>query len=56
MKSLKDFVAVETEIEQEYPCDHISNAATRKAMADTDKGKGLVRCKNAKDLFKKLGI
>lgn len=34
----------------------IPNKETRKAMEDTDKGKGIVRCKDTKDMFEKLGI
>lgn len=34
----------------------IPNARTRKVLAATDAGKGLVRAKNTKDLFAKLGI
>ena len=34
----------------------IPNKATLKAFEETDKGKNLVRYKNAKDMFKKLGI
>ena len=41
---------------QECPYDHTPNAKTKKVMRETDKGKSLVRSKNAKDLFKKLGI
>lgn len=32
------------------------NAVTRKTFQDTDKGKNLIKCKNADDMFKKLGI
>ncbi len=54
---LVDFINAQIEQEsRECPYDHIPNAETRKAMENTDKGKGLVRCKDAKDLFKKLGI
>jgi len=34
----------------------IPNEVTLKTFADTDKGKNLVRHKNAKDMFKKLKI
>jgi DNA-damage-inducible protein J len=34
----------------------IPNDLTRRVMADADAGKGLVRAKNAEDLFRKLGI
>jgi DNA-damage-inducible protein J len=34
----------------------IPNKVTLKTLKDTDTGKNLVRCKNAKDMFKKLGI
>ena len=34
----------------------LPNARTRKVFAATDAGKGLVRAKNAKDLFAKLGV
>ena len=32
------------------------NAATRRTFAATDRGKGLTRCKDAGELFQKLGI
>ena len=32
------------------------NSVTRKAFQDTDNGKNLIKCKNADDMFKKLGI
>jgi antitoxin component of RelBE/YafQ-DinJ toxin-antitoxin module len=38
------------------PYSHIPNKKTVKAIKDAQKGKGLVKAKNAKDLFKKLGI
>lgn len=34
----------------------IPNELTQQTMADTDAGRHLVRAKDAKDLFKKLGI
>lgn len=34
----------------------VPNAVTRQALEETDKGIGLVECKDADDLFKKLGI
>ncbi len=34
----------------------IPNAQTLKAMEDVDKKKGVVKSKNAKEMFKKLGI
>ncbi len=34
----------------------IPNAETRKVIDDAEKGKGLVKCKNAKEMFKKLGM
>ena len=34
----------------------IPNKTTLKAMNDADKGKNLVECKDAEDMFKKLGI
>jgi len=34
----------------------IPNATTRKVFEETDKGIGLVRCRDAADMFKKLGI
>jgi antitoxin component of RelBE/YafQ-DinJ toxin-antitoxin module len=52
-----DYIKEQIEHEgKECPYDHTPNAQTRKAMKETDKGKGLVRAKDAKDLFKKLGI
>ncbi len=40
----------------ECPHDHTPNAALRKRIEDTEKGKGLVRYKNIKEMRKKLGI
>ncbi len=34
----------------------IPNAATRKTLDATDRGEGLTLCKDADDMFKKLGI
>jgi len=34
----------------------IPNETTRKTMEDTDAGQNLVLCKDADDMFKKLGI
>ena len=34
----------------------IPNKVTEQTFKDTDEGKNLVHCKNAKDMFKKLGI
>lgn len=34
----------------------IPNKTTRKTFEDTDKKRNLIRCKDAKDMFKKLGI
>lgn len=34
----------------------IPNKMTLKAMNDADEGKNLVECKDAEDMFKKLGI
>jgi DNA-damage-inducible protein J len=34
----------------------LPNAKTRKTFAATDAGKGVVRAKNAGDLFRKLGV
>ena len=34
----------------------IPNQLTRKTMRATDQGRGLVRARNAEDLFKKLGV
>ncbi len=34
----------------------IPNAMTRRTFAATDKGEGLTRCKDADDMFQKLGI
>jgi len=34
----------------------IPNKETLKTFKDTDEGKNLVHCKDAKDMFKKLGI
>jgi len=43
--------------EQEWPLElKIPNAKTRKALEETDKGVGLRKCKNMRELFKKLRI
>ena len=43
--------------EHRWPIElKIPNAATLKALKETDKGIGLIKCKNAKDMFKKLEI
>ena len=43
--------------EHEWPIAlKIPNAETRKALEETDKHIGLVKCKNIDDLFAKLGI
>ena len=34
----------------------VPNSVTLKTFKDTDAGKNLVRCKNSKDMFEKLGI
>jgi len=34
----------------------IPNDVTLKAFKDSEEGKGLVRCKDADDMFKKLGV
>ncbi|NOZ23987.1 MAG: type II toxin-antitoxin system RelB/DinJ family antitoxin [Planctomycetes bacterium] len=34
----------------------IPNATTRKTFEDTDAGKNLVLCKDADDMFKRLGV
>jgi DNA-damage-inducible protein J len=43
--------------EHEWPTPlKIPNEETRKAFEETDKGIGLIKCKDANDMFKKLGI
>ncbi len=42
--------------EKECPHDHTPNAKTLKALENIEKGKNLVKCKDVKDLLKKLGI
>jgi len=43
--------------DHEWPIElKIPNAETRKALEETDKGIGLVECKDIEDLFGKLGI
>jgi metal-responsive CopG/Arc/MetJ family transcriptional regulator len=42
--------------EEECTETHIPNAKTRKALENIKKGKNLVRCKDVKDLLKKLGL
>lgn len=34
----------------------VPNKTTRRTFAETDEGKNLVVCKDAKDMFRKLGI
>ncbi|MEN6452101.1 MAG: hypothetical protein ABFC96_16545 [Thermoguttaceae bacterium] len=34
----------------------IPNATTRKTLDDADSGEGLVTCKDAEDMFRKLGV
>ncbi|MCK5161228.1 MAG: type II toxin-antitoxin system RelB/DinJ family antitoxin [Candidatus Aureabacteria bacterium] len=34
----------------------IPNKTIRKTFENTDKAKGVIKCKNSKDMFKKLGI
>ena len=34
----------------------VPNSVTLKTFKDTDSGKNLIRCKNSKDMFEKLGI
>ena len=34
--------------------NHVPNATTRKALAEADAGRGLVRCKNIDDLMASL--
>ena len=36
--------------------ESLPNALTLKTFKKTDSGKDIVRCKNANDMFKKLGI
>lgn len=43
--------------EHEWPLElKIPNAKTARAIKEARKGKGLVKCKDEKELFKKLGI
>lgn len=43
--------------EHEWPIElKIPNAKTRKTFEETDKGIGLIECKDADDLFDKTGI
>jgi len=43
--------------EHEWPLElKIPNAKTARAIKEARKGKGVVTCKNEKDLFKKLGV
>ena len=42
--------------EEECPCDHTPNKETMKSLENIEKGKNLVRSKNAKDFLKKLGL
>ena len=53
-KSMKEIV-IES-IEEYLSSSKIPNKKTLKAIADTQEGKGLIKTKDAQDLFKKLGI
>ncbi len=45
-----------THEDEECPYSHAPNKETLKALENVEKGKNLVRAKDAKDLFKRLGI
>lgn len=38
------------------PDPHYPNAATRAAIAESERGEGLTECKDADDFFQRLGI
>jgi DNA-damage-inducible protein J len=43
--------------DHEWPLElKIPNEETQKIMEETDKGIGVVKCKNIKDLFEQLGL
>jgi DNA-damage-inducible protein J len=43
--------------EHEWPIElKIPNEETQRVMDETDKGIGLISCKDSEDMFKKLGI
>ena len=47
----------QVDLRKDLPFDVvIPNEATRKTMEDTDAGRNLILCKDADDMFKKLGI
>jgi len=48
---------MQVELRNGLPFDiAIPNETTRRTLADTDSGRNLVLCKDADDMFKKLGI
>lgn len=53
-KSMREIVI--TSIEEHLKTAKYPNKKTLKAIEDAEKGKGLTVSKDAKDLFKKLGI
>jgi len=47
----------QVDLRKELPFDVvIPNETTRRTMDDTDAGRNLILCKDADDMFKKLGI
>lgn len=49
-------VSKKSKSEEDCLYDHTPNKETIKAIENSQKGKNLVRAKDSKDLFKKLGI
>lgn len=53
-KSMREIVI--QSIEKYFKTANVPNDETRKSIENIEKGKNLVRAKDAEDLFKKLGI
>jgi len=52
-----NLLLVQIELKKELPFRvNIPNAETRKVLEETDKGIGLIKCKDADDFFGQLGI
>lgn len=52
-----NLLLVQIKLKKELPFRvNIPNAETRKVLEETDKGIGLIECKDADDLFGQLGI
>jgi len=49
-------IALQKALPFEITLAKIPNSETEKALKETDKGKGLLECKDVDDLFDKIGI